>query len=162
MESVEDDICVTSLQNKVMPFIRYKIGDRGRVKHDYHCPCGNTEPVIELSKARENDWIYHADGTVSHSDLFCRIVEKINLVLEQVIIQYQIVQTDYTKFEIYLVINEKEYTSRVQSMFIEFYGKYQQGSELEFYFVDYLYPSEKTGKLAWFTSKMREENVLCR
>lgn len=80
--------------------------------------------------------------------------------MEQVILQYQIIQTDYSEFEIYFVMNEDEYASRVQSMFADYFEKYQQGNVLRFHFVDYLYPSEKTGKLAWFTSKMRGENVL--
>lgn len=158
--TVEDDICVTSLQNKVMPFIRYKIGDKGKVIQKNDCPCGCKDPVIELEKARENDWIYHADGTVSHSDLFCYIVEKINLMFEQIILQYQIVQINYNEFEIYLVLSEQEFSNEIKRLFTENYEIYQQKSDFTFYFVDYLYPSEKTGKVAWFTSKMRGEKEL--
>ena len=82
VETVGEDLCITSLHNKVMPFIRYKIGDKGKVIYEHNCPCGSREPVIDLQKARQNDWIYHADGTVSHSDLFCNIVDKINLSLQ--------------------------------------------------------------------------------
>lgn len=159
-EIEQNDLCITSLQNKVMPFIRYKIGDKGRVIQIHNCPCGNAEPIIELEKSRENDWIYHTDGTVSHSDVFCHIIEKINLYQQQAIQQYQIVQVDYDEFDIYIVLDDEEEASLVQIMFKEMYEKYQQGSVLKFHFVDYLYPSEKTGKLAWFTSKMRGENVL--
>lgn len=153
----EEDLCITSLQNKVMLFIRYKIGDKGKVIYEHNCPCGSKEPIVELKMARENDWIYHADGTVCHSDLFCNIVDKINLSLQQAILQYQIVQTDYKEFEVYIVMNEGEDASRIQTMFVEFYEKYQQKSTFIFYFVDSLYPSEKTGKLAWFISKMKGE-----
>ncbi len=154
----EDDLCITSLQNKVMPFIRYKIGDKGKVIYEHSCPCGSREPVIDLQKVRQNDWIYHADGTVSHSDLFCNIVDKINLSLQQAILQYQIIQTDYEEFEVYIVINEEEDDLEIQTMFVTFYEKYQRKST--FYFVDYLYPSEKTGKLAWFVSKVKERRIL--
>ena len=156
----EDDLCISSLHNKVMPFIRYKIGDKGKVIYEHNCPCGSREPVIDLQKARKNDWIYHADGTVSHSDLFCNIVDKINLSLQQAILQYQIIQTDYEEFEVYIVINEKEDALEIQTMFVTFYEKYQRKSKFTFYFVDYLYPSEKTGKLAWFVSKVKERRIL--
>ena len=43
----EDDICITSLHNKVMPFIRYKIGDKGKIIHNHKCPCGSQEPMIK-------------------------------------------------------------------------------------------------------------------
>lgn len=45
----------------------------------------------ELNMARENDWIYNRDGTKCHSDLFCSVIDKINLALQQAVIQYQII-----------------------------------------------------------------------
>lgn len=155
----EEDLCITSLHNKVMPFVRYKIGDKGRVIHNHDCPCGSKEPVIELRMARENDWIYNSDGTVSHSDIFCNIVDKINLLLQQVIKQFQIIQIDYHTFKAYLVIDEEEAAGEIQKLFIENYEKYQERIEITFFFVDYLFPSEKTGKLAWFSSNMKGEIV---
>ncbi len=148
----EDEICVTSLQNKVMPFIRYKIGDRGKIFYDQECSCGCKETIIELSMARENDWIYNQDGTVSHSDMFCHVIDCINLTLEQAVSQYQIVQVAYDEFEVHLVVQEKRERPLVQELFIKHIGKYQLEGKYEFFFVDYLYPSEKTGKLAWFIS----------
>lgn len=149
----EKDICITSLHNKVMPFIRYKIGDRGSLTRNHCCPCGNREPIIKLDMARDNDWIYNSDGSRSHSDLFCNVINMINLQLQQVIMQYQIVQTDYKEFEVYLVINDKDASSFIMELFIKYYEKYQERSMFNFFFVDFLYPSEKTGKLAWFISK---------
>lgn len=156
----EEEICITSLHNKVMPFVRYKIGDKGKILYEHNCPCGSKEPVIELKVFRENDWIYNEDGTVSHSDIFCNIVDKINLALQQVILQYQIIQTDYKEFEVYIVMDDEEDMDEIQKMFIEFYEKYQQKSKFVFHFVDYLYPGEKTGKLAWFVSKMKASCIL--
>lgn len=153
----EEELCITSLQNRVMPFIRYKIGDKGKVIYEHDCPCGSKEPIVSLKMARENDWIYNEDGTVSHSDIFCNIIDKINLALQQAILQYQIVQTNYKEFDVYIVMNDEEDAGRIQTMFVEFYEKYQQRSTFIFYFVDYLYPGEKTGKLAWFISKIKGE-----
>ncbi len=153
----EDEICVTSLQNKVMPFIRYKIGDRGKMIGGHNCSCGCKEPIIELSMARENDWIYNKDGTVSHSDMFCHAIDCINLTLEQAVSQYQIIQVDYDEFEVHLVVQEKRERPMVQELFLKHIGNYQRERKFEFFFVDSLYPSEKTGKLAWFVTTLTEK-----
>lgn len=155
----EDDICITSLHNKVMPFIRYKIGDKGKIIHNHKCPCGSQEPMIKLNMARENDWIYNRDGTKCHSDLFCSVIDKINLALQQAVIQYQIIQKDYNEFDVYLVIDEEEEMDMIQQLFLENYEKYQEKSRFHFFFVNCLYPSEKTGKLAWFISNAKEKNI---
>ena len=49
VEIVEDNqICITSKHNRVMPFVRYKVGDRGRLCTDKNCSCGSQEPILEL------------------------------------------------------------------------------------------------------------------
>ena len=44
-------ICVTGYHNHAMPFIRYRLNDRGAL-HAAPCPCGNTSPVLELEMTR--------------------------------------------------------------------------------------------------------------
>lgn len=156
----EDHICVTSLHNKVMPFIRYKIGDKGKLITNAACSCGCKEPIIELDVARENDWIYNADGTVCHSDLFCNVINKINLALQQAIKQYQIIQKDYDEFDVHFVMENNEEADLVQNLFIKYYEKYQKRSKFNFFFCDFLLPSERTGKLAWFISKVIVSNEI--
>ena len=64
VEIVEDNqICITSKHNRVMPFVRYKVGDRGRLCTDKNCSCGSQEPILELEMARDNDLIQKADGS---------------------------------------------------------------------------------------------------
>lgn len=115
--------------------------------------------MIRLNMARENDWIYNRDGTKCHSDLFCSVIDKINLALQQAVIQYQIIQKDYNEFDVYLVIDEEEEMDMIQQLFLENYEKYQKKSRFHFFFVNCLYPSEKTGKLAWFISNAKEKNI---
>ena len=53
VEIVEDNqICITSKHNRVMPFVRYKVGDRGRLCTDKNCSCGSQEPILELEMAK--------------------------------------------------------------------------------------------------------------
>ena len=156
VEIVEDNqICITSKHNRVMPFVRYKVGDRGRLCTDKNCSCGSQEPILELEMARDNDLIQKADGSVAHYDCLFGVIERINLMLEMAILQFQIIQTDYEKFDVYMVVDDEEDIPEVQMLFKKLCDKDQIRGEFTFSFVDYLYPSEKTGKLAWFCSTMK-------
>lgn len=151
VEIVEDNqICITSKHNRVMPFVRYKVGDRGRLCTDKNCSCGSQEPILELEMARDNDLIQKADGSVAHYDCLFGVIERINLMPEMAILQFQIIQTDYEKFDVYMVVDDEEDIPEVQMLFKKLCDKDQIRGEFTFSFVDYLYPSEKTGKLAWF------------
>jgi len=48
------------------------------------------------------------------------------------------------------VVDDEEDIPEVQMLFKKLCDKDQIRGEFTFSFVDYLYPSEKTGKLAWF------------
>lgn len=149
VEIVEDNqICITSKHNRVMPFVRYKVGDRGRLCTDKNCSCGSQEPILELEMARDNDLIQKADGSVAHYDCLFGVIERINLMLEMAILQFQIIQTDYEKFDVYMVVDDEEDIPEVQMLFKKLCDKDQIRGEFTFSFVDYLYPSEKTGIFA--------------
>ena len=62
VESVDHEIVLTNLFNKVMPFVRYRTGDAGEVVPNYRCPCGVTSDVIEGIEGKGID--YYADPTV--------------------------------------------------------------------------------------------------
>lgn len=148
----EGAVTLTSLQNQVMPFVRYRIGDRGILHKPSSCACGNKAPFIELTMARENDLVINRDGSRVHSDLFAHAVEMVNLVSGS-IIQYQIIQTDYERFEIRFVLDEDEDREEVISLFMEALGTFTKDREFEFLFPKELFPHEATGKCAWFISK---------
>lgn len=57
----EGDLIVTHLHNWVMPFIRYRIGDRVRVSKR-KCACGRTLPLIEEVMGRSFDMIEFPNG----------------------------------------------------------------------------------------------------
>lgn len=58
----EGKVIVTTFDNRVMPFIRYDIGDRGVISKD-RCPCGRTLSTIAL-KGRSAELIELADARV--------------------------------------------------------------------------------------------------
>jgi phenylacetate-CoA ligase len=57
------DLLCTSLLNREMPLIRYRIGDRGKfAAKGASCPCGRTLPVFEHITGRCNDVLLTRDG----------------------------------------------------------------------------------------------------
>ncbi len=54
----------TGLVNESMPFIRYRIGDRGGWSATQHCPCGRWAPLVDPGMTRESDLLFAADGRV--------------------------------------------------------------------------------------------------
>jgi phenylacetate-CoA ligase len=58
-------LLVTSLTNRLMPFIRYDIGDSGRLL-DGECGCGSPFPLMAMGMCRRNDLIRTRDGKRIH------------------------------------------------------------------------------------------------
>jgi phenylacetate-CoA ligase len=48
---------ITSLMNKVMPLIRFQLGDVIHPMQDTKCPCGRTLPIIDPVVTKEENWI---------------------------------------------------------------------------------------------------------
>ena len=48
-------IVLTNLENYVMPFIRYDLGDRILMPENDHCSCGRTLPVLGQVFGRNDD-----------------------------------------------------------------------------------------------------------
>jgi phenylacetate-CoA ligase len=59
------DIVLTCLTNKVMPLIRYRVEDRGRLSPD-PCPCGRPHPVIADIEGRLGDLFVTTSGVRVH------------------------------------------------------------------------------------------------
>lgn len=57
------ELVSTGLLNADMPFIRYRVGDRGALDGRFDkCQCGRTLPVIRSVEGRTDDVIYTVDG----------------------------------------------------------------------------------------------------
>jgi len=77
LESVEmegeDRFLVTSLTNRLMPFIRYDLGDSGHLLEG-ECPCGSPFPLMEMGLCRQNDLIRTRAGKQFHPSYFNRLL----------------------------------------------------------------------------------------
>jgi phenylacetate-CoA ligase len=97
----EDRLLITSLSNKVMPMIRYDIGDSGLLK-DGDCACGSPFPLLEMGLCRSNDLIKTVGGKNVHPSYFNKL-----LYGKTSIKQYQYVQTEAGKITLNIVCPEK-------------------------------------------------------
>lgn len=93
----EDRLIVTSLTNRLMPFIRYDIGDSGRLK-DGTCACGSPFPLMEMGTCRRNDLIRTRGGKSIHPSYFNRLLYGLTQIS-----QYQYVQEDLDRITLNVV-----------------------------------------------------------
>lgn len=60
-ESIDGELYVTNLHNKVLPFVRYKTGDKGEVVSEKKCRCGVISDAIEGIEGKVIDY-YNGSG----------------------------------------------------------------------------------------------------
>ena len=73
----ENKLLITSLVNKLMPFIRYDIGDYGYVYKGGVCACGYNDIYLDLIRGRSNDMVTIGNSIISMS-LFNQIIDEMN------------------------------------------------------------------------------------
>ena len=95
------DILITQLNNYAMPFIRYRIGDIGRLS-DEVCPCGNALPILAELLGRTTATFRTRTGTLIHGGYFTQQFYGIDGVT-----QFQIIQETLKHCVLKVVVNEK-------------------------------------------------------
>lgn len=93
----EDALIVTSLTNRLMPFIRYNLGDSGRLL-DAECACGSPFPLMEMGMCRQNDLIRSRAGKSVHPGFFNHLLDG-----QKAVRQFQWVQRDFDRMTLNLV-----------------------------------------------------------
>lgn len=93
-------LLVTSLTNRLMPFIRYDIGDSGRMLagEANHCDCGSPFPLMEMGMCRHNDIIRTQNGKRIHPSYFNRLLAHLPQIK-----QYQCIQSSRDKLTLDIV-----------------------------------------------------------
>ncbi|MCM1235507.1 MAG: hypothetical protein NC489_35860 [Ruminococcus flavefaciens] len=150
----EGELCVTSLHNFAMPFVRFNLEDRGRIIRSKPCSCGRCTDVLELSAGRSNDWIQCKDGTRIHAYTLVQIIHQANYEMDGQIVQYQIIQQDFDSFEVILMLDETEVLPVLSEYVIKRFREKLGEVEIVVHLSDGLIPSERTGKLADFVSNV--------
>ena len=114
LESLKTDnencLLVTSLTNRLMPMIRYDIGDSGRLL-DSECGCGLPFPLMEMDLCRQNDLIRTKSGKTVHPSYFNRL-----LYGQTQIRHYQWVQRDLDRITLNLAASSPLDTETLASL----------------------------------------------
>lgn len=66
-------LLVTSLSDRLMPFIRYELGDTGELLSD-GCACGSAFPRLAMGLCRSNDLVVTPDGRKIHPSVLNRVL----------------------------------------------------------------------------------------
>lgn len=99
------NIYVTSLHNLAMPFVRYGIGDVGRIWSERKD--GKWQRYLVLEKARKNDRIRLKEGESIPADVLLKPVEMVNGYYQNVVYQFQAVQKSVSQMELFVVMDEE-------------------------------------------------------
>lgn len=155
--SVEDgkegDIYVTSLQNRTMPFIRYKIGDKGYISQT-KCNCGRKGRVLCLTQTRTAEWIVTESGEKIDPYVLLRPIINVNKVWDHPIQQFQIIQKGISWFVYKLVAEEEMQREICLGIPENICERRLAGSRIEIVFCDHILPDSDTGKLKWFKTEL--------
>ncbi|MDO9027862.1 MAG: phenylacetate--CoA ligase family protein [Candidatus Roizmanbacteria bacterium] len=103
---MEGDLVVTSLFNFAMPFIRYKIGDRGAMS-DKMCSCGRGLPLLTKLSGRKADCFWTREGKIVPGEYFVHLVGV--LLKNNPVQKFQVIQESYDDLRFRLVLRPGKY-----------------------------------------------------
>lgn len=99
----DGELVVTSLHNYAMPFVRYRIGDRGRLS-GAPCPCGRPHQLLGSVSGRSMEAFVRRDGAVISPIYLITAVG--GLVEPALVRRVQFVQEDHERITVRMVTAE--------------------------------------------------------
>lgn len=139
------EIVVTELNARHFPFIRYRLGDRGRYLNE-NCLCGRTLPTIQIAAGRKDDYIITPEGRKVYDAILA-------YTLKKGIVQFKAVQDSVDQLQIFVVSDsqfdetlEQEYVTRLKQAI-------SPAMRITFKRVSAV-RRESSGKLRYFISKV--------
>lgn len=149
IEEGEGDLVITDLNNKVMPFIRYRIGDRAYITQR-ECKCGRGLPLLKEVIGRSFEIIKFPNGNKVGGSFWTLVLRS-----EPGIKNFQVVQKtqDWIKIN---YIPDSNFNSKSIDKFIERIHQYS-GDKLKITFeqVDEI-PVTKAGKFKFVISELND------
>ncbi|MCL2052367.1 MAG: hypothetical protein FWG91_11680 [Lachnospiraceae bacterium] len=153
------DIYITSLANYAMPFIRYRIGERGSLSPAKLTGNDSNQLVLNLLNGRTSTFIRTERAERLPLYIFYKPIEFINEKIGNIISQFQVEQIAIDQFNVNLVIKNEYigWKNTVMEMFIaQLKNDDLRNAKWHFSFSERLFPDEKTGKLNFFVNRMKE------
>lgn len=149
----EGNVCVTCLTNRAMPFVRYLVGDIGKIRE---CDIGSGKKrQLCLTKARCVDLIHLADGSDINPYVLQKAVEVTNCYMEGAILQFRFIQTEYDQIRVELVTGE-EYAFDLICRCLEDHIYQEELKGIHFCFLrkEFLFNLANEEKWGWFYSEV--------
>ena len=145
LENGVKEFVVTDLNNKVMPFIRYRIGDIGHLSQE-QCACGRGLGIIKVVSGRTTDILVTAEGKIISGPSLTLVFKDIKEV-EQV----QLYQPARGILSVRIVPGEK-YDKNTETLILTRIRRYfGEESEIGFSMVKEI-PREASGKYRFSVS----------
>ncbi|GIW66818.1 MAG: adenylyltransferase [Candidatus Parcubacteria bacterium] len=142
-------IYITTLHNKVMPLIRYKIEDMAIVNDRSICDCGRGMPiVIKNVKGRMVNIFKTKNGTLIDGEYFTHL-----FYFKDWVKKFQVIQKDYNLIEIKVVGQEN--SKDIQEINNAIQKVMGQDCKINWYFVDEIEPA-KSGKFLYTISYLEK------
>jgi phenylacetate-CoA ligase len=147
--SEEGYVLVSTLTNKCMPLIRYKIGDMAIKAKSNKCTCGRNTAKIKEVTGRVISHFYNNDGTKVHGQYFIHL-----FYFQDWVKKFQVLQEEYDKV-VCRVVKEKEPNQedikKIENKIKKVMG---ENCQVEFSFVKGINPS-KSGKYLYTISRVK-------
>jgi phenylacetate-CoA ligase len=141
-------VVVTSLLNKSMPLIRYKMGDVASMP-GRACTCGRTLPLMNNISGRVADFLVRRDGSVVAG---VSLVER-TLTKFEGVAQMQIVQEDLDHIVLKVAKDTNWSDSTGVALIDEFKASVGEHNDVQIEFVSSI-PQERSGKFRFAISKV--------
>jgi phenylacetate-CoA ligase len=104
------EIYVTNLHNKVMPLIRYQLGDRVTTASK-NCSCQRGLPTIQTVKGRTVDVFINKKGDLIDGEYFTHLFYH-----QEWLQQFQVVQKETEVIEIYVVVKNQSHIKNKENI----------------------------------------------
>lgn len=153
----EGELVITSLMNYAMPFIRYRIGDRGKLINS-ECPCGRNFPVLDSVAGRVIEVFINSKGDRVDSYFFVHLLGvEYNF---DWLYKFQVIQENYNVIKIKMILANDATQGQIQPQLDEITKRIQvvMGDDCKviYDFVDEI-PLTKSGKHLYTICKIPEK-----
>lgn len=143
---IDGNILVTSLINKSMPILRYKIGDIGALSTKKECKCGRNLPCLMHVTGRTVNVFKRRDGAKIDGEYFTHLFYGIAQIEK-----FQVIQKDYEEIEINLQVTEKLIEKKEKEIKNNVRVVMGENCNVEINYVDKVLPT-KSGKFLYTVS----------
>jgi phenylacetate-CoA ligase len=145
------DIVITDLENRAMPLVRYRIGDRG-IMTEATCSCGRSFPMLKEVVGRVSETLRTEDGRELHDMYFLWKLSR-----APGLVRFRVTQDSLTHVRIEIEHDgsvDREVTSRWIGDALSDLGRYRVSYDLAY--VDTI-PLTGAGKMRFFVSELADE-----